>query len=317
MSNYGIFDKNIDKIKNWLSNGWSCYKIAKELNCGKSSICKKVKEYNLINSNKPTRDNNNLLKDKLSKVIELFNDGHNMTQIGKMLGYNESSIFALLKKNNIDTSKYKCKYSLDESYFEKIDTPNKAYILGWFYSDGNVMPNGKCRIQIHHSDRAILEQIKNELKYTGELIDIPARNTSEPQVLLNVDRKKVADDLIKLGVVPNKSLVIAFPSFDVVPENLISHFVRGVFDGDGSISITKKGFLSVGITSTDVFCLSLSEYLKPLGITGGHFYYRRKDKNTGSFLFGTKDNTRQFLSWLYKDAELKLQRKHEKALLFI
>lgn len=44
------------------------------------------------------------------------------------------------------------------------------------------------------------------------------------------------EDLIKQGCIPNKSLVLTFPNKHQVPENLINHFIRGYFDGDGSIS---------------------------------------------------------------------------------
>ena len=44
------------------------------------------------------------------------------------------------------------------------------------------------------------------------------------------------NDLIKQGCIPNKSLVLTFPNKHQVPENLINHFIRGYFDGDGSIN---------------------------------------------------------------------------------
>ena len=44
------------------------------------------------------------------------------------------------------------------------------------------------------------------------------------------------NDLIKQGCVPNKSLILTFPNKHQVPENLINHFIRGYFDGDGSIN---------------------------------------------------------------------------------
>ena len=44
------------------------------------------------------------------------------------------------------------------------------------------------------------------------------------------------NDLIKQGCVPRKSLILTFPNTNQVPENLINHFIRGYFDGDGSIS---------------------------------------------------------------------------------
>ena len=55
------------------------------------------------------------------------------------------------------------------------------------------------------------------------------------------------NDLIKQGCVPNKSLILTFPNKYQVPKNLINHFIRGYFDGDGSIyeySKTHAGSIS-------------------------------------------------------------------------
>ena len=199
MWEYGVIEKNIDKVKQWLDEGLSGAKIAILLNCNKSSVNKKIKEHKLCNSHKCDVNYSNLLKGKKDLVISMFNSGNSINSISKKIKHATSSIRSLLIDSGYDTYKYKCKYSLNESYFETIDTPNKAYCLGLWYTDGNVMKSGKCRIQLEASDRHILEAIKSELSYTGELIDCKPRKTSKAQVCLNIDRKKVSKDLIKLG----------------------------------------------------------------------------------------------------------------------
>ena len=52
---------------------------------------------------------------------------------------------------------------------------------------------------------------------------------------LSIAYAKLSDDAYKLGVVYNKSLVLTFPTFDIVPEKYMNHFIRGYFDGDGCV----------------------------------------------------------------------------------
>lgn len=47
--------------------------------------------------------------------------------------------------------------------------------------------------------------------------------------------KKSYTDLINKGCGINKSLILKFPDETQVPQNLISHFIRGYFDGDGCV----------------------------------------------------------------------------------
>lgn len=311
----GNIDDYRDEIIKMYNSGIGSYKISKTLNISKPTILRFLRKN--VEVRESTRDDNNLLKDKKDLVEELFKT-KNMTQIAKIVGHTEPNVQKLLKKYGHDTYKYKCKYSIDEDFFKVIDTPDKAYILGWIYSDGNVMKKGKIRISIQEGDKHILEEIKNKMKYTGEIMyKKPKNSRCKPQSLLNIDRVDMAYDLIKLGAVPNKSLILTFPTSEQVPEHLLNHFIRGVFDGDGSISIKKNKYLSCAITSTFSFCNSLSNYLSTIGINATNFYYRKPTKPTGSLFFGRKEDVIKFLNWMYKDADIKLNRKFAKAKDFV
>lgn len=50
------------------------------------------------------------------------------------------------------------------------------------------------------------------------------------------------EDLDKLGIRPNKSLDCIFPS---LCEDLMSHFIRGLFDGDGCVWNGKRKVMTV------------------------------------------------------------------------
>lgn len=304
-----------DEILQMYESGLGSHLISKKLNISKPTVLRLIKKYSTART--ATRNNDNLLKDKQDLVTELFKT-KNISEIAKITGHTDSSVNRLLNKNGYDTSKYKYKHTINESYFEKIDTHNKAYFLGWIASDGNIMPQGKLRIQIQEEDIHILEALKKDIKYTGEIFNLKAVNERcKSQALLNIDRMKIVNDLSLLGLGPNKSLTLSLPTFDQVPEEFFNSFLRGFFDGDGSISVRPNGTTVVcSICSTDIFCKTLESYMKTLDIHFGKFYYRKPDKPTGS-MFLNKENSIKFLNYIYKDAELKLNRKYLKALPFL
>ncbi len=158
----------------------------------------------------------------------------------KILSQNDNKIICLfcsrtLKfsgRNNPNT-KY---HQIDDNYFDNINSPDKAYILGWIASDGHIGKRG-FKIAIHQKDIAILEYIKNKIS-TELPINIFKTKTSN-LASLEVNSQKMSKDLCKLLKVSpgKKSNSINFPNLD---GNLIHFFARGYFEGDGSINDINK-----------------------------------------------------------------------------
>jgi len=110
-----------------------------------------------------------------------------------------------------------------------------AYILGFIYADGCIT-NNSLRIVIQKKDKNLLEIIKKEIGANTTIHD-EVRTLNNKQFYssaLIIKSVKIIEDLIKLGVVENKSLVIHFPQ---IPSEYILDFIRGYFDGDGSVGI--------------------------------------------------------------------------------
>lgn len=132
------------------------------------------------------------------------------------------------------------KYTFNEKYFDVIDTPNKAYILGFLHADGYVDSTGRIGWNIVADDSDILEFIKDELEYDKEII------YKEPNVRIVDDReyvcrlqavlkfysKYMVNSLAQYTITPNKTFTCELPNIDPF---LIPHFLRGSFDGDGGI----------------------------------------------------------------------------------
>ena len=117
------------------------------------------------------------------------------------------------------------KYNLNESYFEEINTPEKAYILGFFMTDG-YNSNSRIRFAIQKKDYEVLDFIRNEICPELEIREYNG------YIYLDMCSKKICSDISKLGGIKSKSLTLKFPD---IREDLLSHFIRGCFDGDGSV----------------------------------------------------------------------------------
>ncbi len=130
-------------------------------------------------------------------------------------------------RNNPNT-KY---FMIKDNMFKKIDSEEKAYLLGWIASDGSVSESGNITISVHNRDKKCLqilsEIVSNELKVK----EIKGKE----QVSLDINSKEISEDICKLLQINfgKKSYIVRFPNLE--SDELKWAFLRGYFDGDGSI----------------------------------------------------------------------------------
>lgn len=263
------------------------------------------------------------IEDK-NAILELYYKGKTNTQIAEELRIHTKAVTLVINDATYPKIK-KRNFMLDEKYFDSIDTPNKAYVLGFMYADGyNNTQKILVRLQLTESDRQILEDIRREIKYEHPLYYIPPRRiydqyTSKPQYKIDISNKYFSASLAAAGVIQNKSLILQYPNW--IRDGLQSHFIRGYFDGDGSLyrginRHSKAGYnYNVTITQTDSFCRSLKDVVeKTIGIHCSVFDASNHNGITKVFAVCGKLQTNRFLEWIYQDADLMLNRKYEKYL---
>ena len=123
--------------------------------------------------------------------------------------------------------------------------------------------------------------------------------------------KHWCERLSELGCVPNKSLVLKFP--DYLSDDMLPHFIRGYFDGDGYIVDAKSGYYRINLTSTKDFCISVQNIVFNLFGMNSHIYpASNKNGITSVLTLSKKHDIKTFLDWIYKDAELYLERKYKR-----
>ena len=113
--------------------------------------------------------------------------------------------------------------------------------------------------------------------------------------------------LKRLGCVPNKSLTLEFPTEKQVPKHLVNHFIRGYFDGDGSLSTNgKANGYKVSFEGTDSFLEVLKDVLK----VNTKISKRRENSSNSYLRFGGNLQVLEKLNYLYHDATVYLDRKY-------
>lgn len=300
------------------NKGKSISEIAKENNTTYNAIHYVIKPFVTLRPKKYIKS----VEDE-HKIIEMYKSGSSTVKIGKMYNCGNKVIADVLEKYNIPrTGVGRRKYNLNENYFDIIDTQNKAYILGFLFADGsNCRDKSTVTISLQEEDKYILEAMRNEIKSEKELEFLDYSNKHDfgysykNQYRLLLYSSHICDSLIKLGMIPNKSLQLDFPK---IPKNLYSHFIRGYFDGDGSYvpHITNNGKFQpiLSFTSTEKFCRQLQTILlKNLNVSGGGIYDASCHNGITKVLqFSGRNQIESILNWIYKDANLFLTRKYEK-----
>jgi hypothetical protein len=179
---------------------------------------------------------------KLLKNIEEFKKDYDILSINdicKKHGIkNPKTIWAYAKKLNINRPKgTKRKYQVNDDYFS-ICSNNMYYILGLIYTDGNLPKNSNSFI-ISNTDKDLLEKIKIELNYNGNIFTEYHKIHNKYIYKLCITSNKMRKDLENFGLTPNKTFDLNFPE---IPEIYLKDFIRGLWDGDGSVSnpLTKQ-----------------------------------------------------------------------------
>lgn len=237
-------------------------------------------------------------------ICHLYKKGLNCAEIGKKFTRCKESIRALLLSRNIKIrpDRYK-KYSIDDNFFHRITTPEQAYALGWIVADGHISKKNTLCLRIQESDKVVLNTISKFLKNTSPLKFINySKKGWKNQWSLNIHNKKICDALRDLGYREDKSYSAPFPNLS---KQLYSHFIRGLFEGDGCISIAKR--VQCHITGTKDICQKLYCLLLNKDIAS-HIY---QTKRGYWYCVLNRSAIKKFLQWIYANCEgMFLPRKY-------
>ena len=202
------------------------------------------------------------------------------------------------------------KYSCNDDFFEVIDSEKKAYWLGFLAADGNISSSqSHMTFALAIKDIDVVERFKGALEATYPIHHRfrELNGKTFERATLSIRSKKLCMDLVDKGVVPRKSLILKPPQN--IPKNLVHHWIRGYFDGDGSVylmKVKKSGnkYKKVSITGT----LEVLNFIQKR-LESGHVSDRRPRSRVHRFIIGRQEDVEKFGDYIYRDATVYLERK--------
>jgi hypothetical protein len=153
------------------------------------------------------------------------------------------------------------KYNLNEHFFDELNEKS-SYWLGFLYADGFVRmkdgKSGELKIKLKDTDKNHIEKFLSDIECEKTVkcgIDNKSKFCS-----VTVYSNVMVNKLFELGCVNNKTQKISLPNLN---KNLMHHFIRGYFDGDGSVSKVKNraNSFTVSICSNVKFNDELVDFL--------------------------------------------------------
>jgi intein/homing endonuclease len=203
--------------------------------------------------------------------------------------------------------------------FFRNESPELAYILGLWASDGCVYEN---RMQLQMNDYDVIEWVAKTIGFDGVIKEVELHGgfkTKTEEItsigyLIRFRSNEVRDIFNRYGITPRKSLTLEFPK---LPSGLMPHFIRGFFDGDGGIYLAERKINGKYYKRSKVHFTSGSiEFLQELK---NHIEsYIGNDvqitKGTGCFIyaFEAKKDVKAFGSWIYSEGSFGAERKRAK-----
>lgn len=318
-----LSDKDIDNLIIDFKNGFSIQKLAIKYNKDRKWIAR------LLN-NKGLETNKKLSNEQINIILKYFNK-ELASDVAKRAGCSESSVFAVYKRFNKEN--YKKIYE-HLKYFDDIDTDDKAYFLGFIAADGCVYTKDNdnvhrrfLSISIQRRDRYILEKLYKFMNKTNGryIYDYTDKNGFEYSNI-QIGGNHLLESLSKYNIIPNKT-------WSYVPVNLnndvlMFSFLRGFFDGDGSITNHKYKFsdnrntlpsaYQISIVGNFSCMLFIKEFLQKHNIKSSMIKDKRKYSHDFYHLVVSENSSIYlFLKHIYKNSVVHLNRKQEIANLFI
>jgi hypothetical protein len=285
--------------------------IAKENNCSRQFVYKKLLEYYIPLRNK-------------QEARRLAYDRHKISY----------SIVDEAGEERIVTHKG---YKINDRFFKNW-SKEMAYVVGIIYTDGNLYHDPvkkQYRISIFQKHRGLLDKVLQLMNCDYILRYRKQRGIAGSVYAIDLQQGGMLHDLLELGLTANKSLNMIFPN---VPTQYMRHYIRGCWDGDGSVYITGGRIDANYTTGSKIFIETLVQELYKIGIhkwgrgrsisdkseverlwlcyPDGKFpltIHNKKGSNAFYIRLATKENVERLFHFLYDDVDesMYLKRKYD------
>ena len=231
--------------------------IAKDCDCARQYVYKKMQELNIpLRTQKEARE----------------------------LAYDRNKIsYTITDENGNEKLVIPSSIQINENFFSSWSN-EMAYVLGVIFTDGNINPGRKRdpsqkttstspRLTIAQKEPELLNKVSKLMNCDMKLRHRNKRGIAGALYTYDICSEKIYDDLINIGLSPQKSKTIEFPN---IPQEFVRYFIRGCWDGDGSIFFDRNKLVASYISGSKKFIERLVQELYKIGISKGVSYRYEK-----------------------------------------
>jgi len=266
------------------------------------------------------------------QILRMYDEGFSVKKIAEQVGYSRWSLYGVFKrygvklqgrrepssfkgKHHTEEAKLKNKlahlgsvpanrfHTLNEDYFKEIDTKEKAYWLGFIAADGCVTNKRGWHFSWGLKDKEVLEQFLLDIQASHKV-----RSLKPGYFYISFANQRFIKNLTSHGIVPNKTFELKFP--DSLDACLLPHFIRGYWDGDGYIGLSRNmKDLQISVVGTHDFISKLAQHLYESCNLRSNSFYHTKD-HLCSFA-RTHRQAVKVCNYLYAEPVRFLRRKKE------
>jgi len=278
--------------------------VAKFFNTSVSTIQRRLKKNGIIFTSKYNTLNE-------IEVLEKYSSLKNIHKVAEYFNMSISPITKVLKMNGVNLTNRR--YDVNHKYFEKIDNEEKAYWLGFLYADGYIRERkfgNSLELKLSVKDNDHLELFRRCLNSNHKIVYgfSKTHNNGKPSIShmghLAIYSNELVRDIKSHGFHSRKTFTISKPN---LTGDLMRHFIRGYFDGDGSFSFnlkTKRNTSQI-VSASEKFQKFIINELLLNGIKI-NLYVEIK------LQIQNKVENLKFYHYIYNDATIYLDRKKQK-----
>ncbi|MCS6306002.1 MAG: hypothetical protein H8K07_20405 [Nitrospira sp.] len=255
----------------------------------------------------------NCTRQYIYKLMTYYGIGRRTNKEARILAIQQGKVSYALGDSSSGSSIVLQRRVIDESFF-KTWTPEMAWVLGVIYTDGCLgKPNriSKYHLRIDQKEPELLEKVLVHLKSNAKISFSPRRGIAGALYTIRINNSEIYTDLQRLGLTPAKSLTLQFPS---IPSPYVRHFIRGCWDGDGSIYLERGHIPSASyVSGSKDFIERFVGHLVHLGLQDRTVYNTVRSKNPSYYIRYTRPQCVELFHVLYDgvDASMYLSRKHD------
>lgn len=247
------------------------------------------------------------------ELIKIYQTPYPKWKVAELMGVSENTVTNVLIRRNIkrrDNRKYYCNFD----FFEKIDTEEKAYWLGFIVGDGNVHKD-VLHIGVHVDDYDFLCLFNKAISGNHPVVKKTYISKGKPSQIARIDvvSRKMMADLFDKGVIPNKTGRMDMNlTLSKVPKKLQKHFIRGFFDADGSFSLVDRNdkmTFKLGGKGIGFLDPVQKIMVEEANLSLNKLYGAKQCKDFYTLAWGGTNHLYKIYLYFYKDTNVFLDRK--------